>query len=58
MQTDLIMSSKRILALLIAVIAAVLVYAWVDGGEESLHPIAQSVTAPVQPPAELPEPAR
>jgi len=55
-QTDFIMFSKRILVLIIAFIAVVLGYAWIDGGEESLRPIAQPVTAPLEQPARMPEP--
>jgi len=57
-QTDFIMFSKRILVLIIAFIALVLAYAWIDGGEESLRPIAQPVTAPLEQHARMPEPAR
>lgn len=39
----------RRLALLVAVAAAGLLLAWIDGGEEPLHPIAQPVTLPEQP---------
>jgi hypothetical protein len=57
-QTDFIMSYKRILVLIIALISAVLAYAWIDGGEESLRPIAQPVSAPLEQIARMPEPAR
>ena len=40
------MSSRRIGWIAAALIALVLVYAWIDGGEEPLRPITQPIDVP------------
>jgi hypothetical protein len=42
------MKDRRIGWIAAAVVALLLVYAWIDGGEEVLHPIAQSIDLPEQ----------
>ena len=40
------MTSRRIGWIAGALIALLLIYAWVDGGEEALHPISEPVAVP------------
>ncbi|MGD9664847.1 MAG: hypothetical protein AB7U34_06555 [Novosphingobium sp.] len=40
------MSSRRIVTGLLVLLAALLIYAWVDGGEEPVHDIVAPVTLP------------
>ena len=40
------MTGRRIAGVVVALIAALLVYAWIDGGEEPLRPIAEPVALP------------
>ncbi|WP_374405845.1 hypothetical protein [Pelagerythrobacter sp.] len=46
---DLAITGKRIAWAAAAVIAVLLLYAWIDGGEEPLRPIAQPVDLPETP---------
>lgn len=40
------MSGRRIGWIAAAVTVLVLIYAWIDGGEEALHPIVQPIDVP------------
>lgn len=40
------MTGKRIVWAVVALVAALLLYAWIDGGEEPLRPIAQPIDLP------------
>ena len=40
------MTGRRIVWLVAALFAALLLYAWIDGGEEPLRPIAEPVELP------------
>lgn len=43
---ELTMSGRRIGWIAAALVAALLVYAWIDGGEQPLRPIVQPVAMP------------
>ena len=40
------MTGRRIAGVVVALVAALLLYAWIDGGEEPLRPIAEPVSLP------------
>ena len=40
------MTGRRIAGVVVALIVALLVYAWIDGGEEPLRPISEPVALP------------
>jgi hypothetical protein len=40
------MTGRRIAGVVVALIAALLLYAWIDGGEEPLRPISEPVPLP------------
>lgn len=40
------MTGRRIAGVVVALIAALLLYAWIDGGEERLRPISEPVPLP------------
>lgn len=40
------MTGRRIVGVVVALVAALLIYAWVDGGEQPLRPIAEPVALP------------
>ncbi|WP_269084044.1 hypothetical protein [Pelagerythrobacter marensis] len=40
------MTGRRAVGALVVLVAALLVYAWIDGGEEPLRPIAEPVPLP------------
>ena len=40
------MSARRVGIIAAALLASLLLYAWIDGGEEPLRPIVQPVAAP------------
>lgn len=43
---NLVMDSKRIGGIAVLIIVALCILAWIDGGEEPLHPIEQEITLP------------
>ncbi|MDP4575007.1 hypothetical protein [Qipengyuania profundimaris] len=43
---NLAMDSKRIGGIAVLIIVALCILAWIDGGEEPLHPIEQEITLP------------
>lgn len=40
------MSGKRIAVVAVVLLALLIAYAWIDGGEEPLRPIAQPISLP------------
>ena len=42
------LSVKRIALLVLLLLAVLVIYAWIDGGEQPLHPIAQPIPLPGQ----------
>ncbi|MDY7098952.1 MAG: hypothetical protein SXU28_12510 [Pseudomonadota bacterium] len=40
------LSLKRIVFFALAALMGVIVLAWIDGGEETIHPITQTISAP------------
>ncbi|MDG5748589.1 hypothetical protein P8Q88_10405 [Qipengyuania sp. XHP0207] len=40
------MNSKRIMGVVATIIGVLLVVAWIDGGQEPLHPIEQEIATP------------
>ncbi|WP_338446052.1 hypothetical protein V5F89_12975 [Pelagerythrobacter marensis] len=40
------MTGRRAVGALVVLVAALLLYAWIDGGEEPLRPIAEPVPVP------------
>jgi hypothetical protein len=42
----LAMTGRRAVGAIVVLVAALVLYAWIDGGEEPLRPIAQPVALP------------
>lgn len=40
------MTGRRIVWAVVALVAALLFYAWIDGGEEAVRPIAERIDLP------------